>query len=94
MSHGIDIACLFIKRKFNMDAPPELVAAWDGWSIEENFEGWQQACKTALESIGDDIGAFRYVNVKIPGDDVEELFREYVTVEAVAVSEMDAPSAL
>lgn len=57
------IETLWIKRKYG-NTPPELVAAWDEFSIDENPQGWQDACTKALDSIGDDLAEHRYIQIR------------------------------
>lgn len=63
----MDIATLWIKRKGFEDGPAELLVAWDGWSIEENWEGWRDACDRELKAVGDDVAAKRFVNLSREG---------------------------
>ncbi len=44
------IKCLFIVRE-PTDEIPELIAAWDEYSIDEHPEGWKEDCDQALETI-------------------------------------------
>jgi hypothetical protein len=70
------IRSLWVTRK-SIDAgfhPPELVAAWDEWSIDENPQGWADACKHALDSMGSDLAAHRYIDLFVSGDDLDATF--------------------
>lgn len=70
------IRTLWITRK-SIDAgfhPPELIAAWDEWSIDENPSGWQDACKEALESLGSDLAAHRYIDIKLDDETLDRAF--------------------
>jgi hypothetical protein len=59
------ISTLWITRK-GEDRLPELVEAWDEGSIDENYEGWVEACKKALAAIGDDLVEQRVLDINIP----------------------------
>lgn len=74
----MDVAMLWIRRP-DSDIP-ELVAAWDGYSIEENYEGWEKACQRALDEVKGDLAAYRYVNVKVSDASLDEVFREFQTL--------------
>ena len=90
----MNIATLWIKRKGYEDGPAELLVAWDGWSIEEKFEGWQAACDRELKAVGDDAVAKRFVNLHVKDDVIEESFREWRTAEVERVTQLDDPRSL
>ena len=90
----MDIATLWIKRKGCEDGPAELIAAWDEYSIEMNFEGWQAACDRELKAVGDDVAAKRFVNLRVNGDLIEEAFREWQLAEVERVQQLDDPRSL
>ena len=75
------IRTLWITRK-SEEAPPELIEAWDEWSIEDNFEGWTRACEEALERIGNDVDQFRYIDIDL-GSQIESRFLTEVAVGKV-----------
>jgi len=67
---------LWVTRK-SIDAghhPPELLVAWDEWTIDENQEGWAAECQAALEAVGDDLAAYRYIDFRFDGEDVAAPF--------------------
>lgn len=43
------LRCLFIQR--NKQSGPELLVAWDEYTISENYEGWEKECEEALAPI-------------------------------------------
>jgi hypothetical protein len=88
----MDVASLWIVRK-DSDIP-ELLVAWDGWSIEENYDGWERACKDALAAVGDDVRGHRYVNLSVPDDPLVALFDEFKTVRVERVSQLEDPAAI
>lgn len=67
------IRTLWIVRKHE-DCLPELVEAWDEFSIDENYEGWVEACKAAVTSIGDDLAEERVLDISIPYDKLLDAF--------------------
>lgn len=90
----MDVAMLWILRKGYEDSAPELLAAWDGYSIEQNFEGWQKACDDALKAVGSDVASKRFINVHVKDDAILDQFREWRTVDAERVSELDDPRSI
>lgn len=75
-----DLATVWISRKSDPDSPRECVLAWDGWSIEENWEGWREAVDKALASLGDDLDQYRFINLRVPAITLTEAFSNRVAV--------------
>jgi hypothetical protein len=76
------VQSLWITRK--SDPPgmlPEMIEAWDELSIDENREGYEEACVKALAAVGDDVAEFRYLNFEVPGKALLEAFRPTIKVE-------------
>ena len=62
---------------------PELMEAWDEWSVDGYREGWQEACEKAIKSWGDDLYAHRYIDLRVSVDQITRYFlpaREDVAV--------------
>lgn len=75
----MEIQTLWIMRK---DADnPELLEAWDEFTIEDNPEGFHEACQRALASAGEDVEA-RYITVKL-GVEFYKAFEPIVVDSAV-----------
>ena len=64
---------LWITRKSD-DGPAELLEAWDEYSIEENYEGWKAAVGRALDAVGSDVRAWRFIDFTMPADLIEKAF--------------------
>jgi len=63
------IECLFIVR--NEQSGPELLTAWDEFSVDENPEGYQKECDKALKSLEDDERrSHRYIEIDVSDDDL------------------------
>lgn len=82
MSSVYHIKALFITRKHPQSLrpePPELVLAWDEYSVSEMPEEFQDACRRALESVnrdgGDPLDQSRVLEIKIDEAKLEEAFR-------------------
>lgn len=90
----MDVATLWIKRKGCEDGPPELIVAWDGYSIEENWQGWSDACARELKMIGDDVVAHRFLNIHLKDDEIEKYFTEFQSIPVERVTELDDPETL
>lgn len=81
------VRTLWITRK-SIDGgfhSPELLEAWDDWSIDEYPEGWQEACKKSLDSVGHDLASHRYIDIRINEDELDEAFHP-VEIQGRAVS--------
>jgi hypothetical protein len=63
------------------ESTPELMAAWDEFSIDENSMGWQDACERAIDSWGDQLDIYRYIKIQVDMDKIEAAF-EPVTLQA------------
>lgn len=72
----IDIHTLWGLRKGFGGDSPEMMTAWDEFSIEGNPEGWDDARAQAIESWGDELEAHRVVIVTIDHDQVAAAFEE------------------
>jgi len=57
------IECLFIVRE--EAEGPELIAAWDEYSISENPKGWESECNDVLRALNGAYLRHRYVTVSI-----------------------------
>lgn len=53
---------------------PELMEAWDEFSVDENFPGWNDACEAAISSWGSHLYAHRYIDLLINVDQVTTHF--------------------
>jgi len=58
----VKIVATYANRKSDPDVV-ELVDAWDEYSVESNYAGWEESRQKALDSWGDDL--FRWVTVEI-----------------------------
>lgn len=68
------IQCLFILR--NGESGPELLTAWDEYTVMENAEGWTEDCEKALAAVKTDIVRHAYVDIEV---DDEELAAKLVS---------------
>ena len=78
------ISTLWITRKGIETESPELITAWDEYSIDENYDGWQLATQLALKEIGDDVVDHRFIDIKVPDEKIFNLF----DVATVATTEI------
>ena len=80
----MDIECLFIKRKYHTaDEPPELLVAWDEYSVDENLQGWNDATRKAIESVEGDLSEYRFIKLRVHEGAVSKAF-EIPVVQATA----------
>ena len=59
------------------------MVAWDEYSIDANPEGFEEDCKKAKESWGDDLLQWRMVELKTNGGDIDKLFETPVVSATV-----------
>lgn len=57
------IKCLFIVR--DKHSGPELLVAWDEYTIADNYGGWQEECELSLKSISTDCQTQGYVDIEV-----------------------------
>lgn len=72
------------------NAVPELLCAWDAYSIDENPTGFEEDMNRAHGSRGD-AGEYRRIELSVNEDDIMESFRAQ-TVEATATGNTFDPS--
>jgi hypothetical protein len=60
-------------RKYSPDEP-ELVTAWDEYSVDANPEGFTDEVNHALESWGTDLLEHRRITLEVPGRDIVSAF--------------------
>jgi hypothetical protein len=53
---------------------PELMEAWDEYSVDSYSDGWVKACEKAIASWGDDLVEYREINVSVDVDQIELAF--------------------
>lgn len=53
---------------------PELMEAWDEFSVDYYQEGFSEACEKAIKSWGDDLVAHRYIDLTVDLDAITKHF--------------------
>lgn len=55
---------------------PELLTAWDEWSVDGNFEGWVEDCERHFETVASDDSGYgpREIIFKFDFSKIEEAF--------------------
>jgi hypothetical protein len=53
---------------------PELMEAWDEFSIDYYPDGWSDVCEAAIKSWGDDLVAHRYIRIAVDLEKVQDAF--------------------
>lgn len=66
------IETLWIKRQY--EDTPELLVAWDEFSVDENPEGFAEDCASALLKIGDDLAASRQIQISVLTTSIDAAF--------------------
>ena len=73
---------------------PELLDAWDEFSVEQNSEGWLAAPEKAAEAAGIPMRFIRTAVIRIAWEQVERLYEDIEiagTVEPTALSRSESP---
>lgn len=80
-----------VRKGFEADMP-ELMEAWDENSIDNWSEGWEEACETAIKSWGDDLVAWRIIELDLSSASLLAAFAP-TQIEAVAMPSKESRDA-
>ena len=58
------------------ESTPELMVAWDEYSVDTNYEGFREDCERAIASWGADLSEKRALDININEDLLMEAFAE------------------
>ena len=58
------------------ESTPELMVAWDEYSVDLNREGFDEHCDRAIKTWGADLQEKRYINIAVNEDRVMDAFNE------------------
>lgn len=83
------VKSLWITRKSEPEYP-ELLEAWDEYSIDQNPEGFEEACDEAIKAVGTDVEAIRYIDMFVAHQDIDKAFAPPVVT--TQISYRDDPS--
>ena len=53
---------------------PELLTAWDEFTIDQNPQGWEDDKRRGAEAIGDDAAGFRSITLVVLASDIADAF--------------------
>lgn len=55
---------------------PEMLTAWDEFTVDENWEGWQADCAKHLDAVRPDMSdlGYRYVDIRVDAETIEQMF--------------------
>jgi hypothetical protein len=85
------ISTLWITR--HSDATPELLAAWDQFSIDGNPGGFTKACEDALAAVGGDVRDRAYLTLIVPEEPIfDALYPPDVPAIKVMVGAEETPA--
>lgn len=85
-----EIRSLWITRKSEPTALPELIVCVDSMMLDENFEGWTELCARELAEVGDDLAAARYIDILAPAASIARAFSPpVVTAQAFVDRSVD-----
>jgi len=80
----MNIHTLWVMRK--SETVPELLEAWDEFSVDENPYGFKAACADSLARVGSGVESHRFIDLSVSLRDVERQFGPAV-LDADVVSE-------
>lgn len=86
------ILSLWITRKASDGEYPELIEAWDEYSVDGNWEGWDEAVKKGIASIGTDLDQYRIIELNVSYEAVQNAFTPHV-LPAGVVTTGESPDA-
>jgi hypothetical protein len=71
----MDLHILFIQRKedYAEQYAPEALVVWDEHSLDENPEGFEDACKKAIADVGNELWASKVVRIRVDGNKIRKL---------------------
>lgn len=70
------------KERYEGEHAPEALVCWDEYSVEENGEGFDEACVAARKSNGGEeaFAAFRVIDVTVDGDKIRDMLVGQATI--------------
>lgn len=71
----MEVQTLWITRKSEPDASPELLVAWDEYSIDQNYKGYQEDVDRALASVGQDVAEYRFITLIVSRKELDNAFK-------------------
>jgi hypothetical protein len=74
----VNLYALFALRKG--EDIPELLEAWDEYSVDGNWDGWEAARTKALASIGDELHSSAIITITVPVEPIEQALNPRVEV--------------
>ena len=86
----MNIKCLWILRTSEPELP-ELVQAWDEFSVDDNPEGFADACADSLNRIGTDLEDHRYITIRVDWQTILDAFAP-VELDGAVPKEEVAPN--
>jgi hypothetical protein len=53
---------------------PELLLAWDEYTLDDNWDGWVEARDASIAELGSELAAHREIIVEVDDDAIDALF--------------------
>lgn len=80
----MDLHILFIQRKeeYPLEYAPEALVVWDEYAMDENPEGFDEACAKALKEHGDQVVAHKVIRFRVDQEKVRKLLLGTPVIEA------------
>jgi len=67
------VKSLWIRRKYDPSVP-ELLTAWDEYSIDENRDGFEADVEQSLNKVGSDLLDYRIIDLVVFSESIREAF--------------------
>jgi hypothetical protein len=61
------------RERYEGEHAPEILCAWDEWSIEENPDGFSEAVELARKEVGEEMVATRVIILDVDGDKIRKM---------------------
>lgn len=77
--YALDIYTVWATRNEGIESQvPELLVAWDEFSVDDNPDGFERIITAATDAMGKDLNEIRRITIRVPLDTIEAAFRSTV----------------
>ena len=85
----MDLHILFGQRKehYHGEFAPEALVCWDDATIDENPDGFENACEAARQKHQSEFVAFRVIPIRVDGDKIRQILTSTPVLRGTIVPE-------